>query len=348
MKQSLGARLAEGLRGGLFSHASLAVWTGGERRLRTWSTGTARWFDLASLTKPLATATLLLQDIARGRVASRTPLGAVLDVPAPLAVLTLGDLMAHRSGLVAWRAWEEGLTPGPTAAAAIRRRVLAEVPAGPIGTLEYGDTAYLLLGAALERIEPRPPWDRFLADVAAPLGLAPELAWSPLAGDAVRAAAPCGVCPWRRRELIGEVHDPRAAAWGVGAGHAGLFGTAAAVAALGAAWLDARIPELPASVVRWATRNADGRPPAWDRPGPGPSQGGERLGDRAFGHLGFTGVSLWVDPDRDAAVALLTNRLAGRADPAAFRTWRPALHDAVWRALDSGDSATLDDGAIDA
>jgi CubicO group peptidase (beta-lactamase class C family) len=350
--QGLGERLTDGARAGLYSAASLAIWTAADRRLRRWHYGAAHWFDLASLTKPLSTAALLLQDIARGRASTQTPLGRVLDVPASLGVLTLGELLQHRSGLIPWRAWEAGLTPGPTAAAAIRRRIWAEVPDEPRGTLRYGDTAYLLLGAALDALDPRPSWSRFLSDLAEPLGLANGFAWTPLAAAQREEAAATGFCPWRGRAIIGEVHDPRAAAWGAGAGHAGLFGTAAAVARLGAAWLEGLagpgLPGLPASALRWASRKDNGRPPAWDCPGPGPSQAGDRVGMRAFGHLGFTGTSLWIDPDRGAAVALCTNRVAGRGDPEAFRAWRPALHDAIWRAVDGEGTAVLDDAAVDA
>ncbi len=352
MTQGLGARLTDGARAGLFTAASLAVWTAADRQLRRWQYGVPYWFDLASLTKPLSTATLLLQDIARGRVATRTPLGQILDVPPALGALTLGELLMHRSGLPPWRAWESGLTPGPTTAAAIRQRVWAEVPVDPRGTLRYGDTAYLLLGAALDALDARPSWERFLADVAGPLGLAADLAWTPLGAAQQGIVAPTGFCRWRGREIVGEVHDPRAAAWGPGAGHAGLFGTAPAVARLGAAWLDglagSGMPGLPASAIRWASRDADGRPPAWDRPGPGPSQAGNHVAARAFGHLGFTGASLWIDPDRGTAVALCTNRVASRNDPAAFRAWRPALHDAIWRAVDGGAPRALDDAAVDA
>lgn len=101
-------------------------------------------------------------------------------------------------------------------------------------------------------------------------------------------------------------------------------------------------PGLPTLAVRWATRFDDGHPPAWDRPGPGPSQAGQLIDPRAFGHLGFTGTSVWADPTRGAVVALLTNRTVGRAEPEAYRRWRPALHDDIWRALDRADTAALD------
>lgn len=345
MTRGIADRLAEGARGGLFEHAALALRTA-DGRLRLWHHGEARLFDLASLTKPLATATLLLQDFARGRCGSQTPIGALLDVAPAARDRTLGELLAHRAGLVPWRDWEAGLSPGPTARAEIRGRVLAETPIEPRGTRRYGDTTYLWLGAALETLDPRPPWIRWTADVALPLGLTDEFAWSPVAIEQRSACAPTGFCPWRGRELRGEVHDPRAAAWGPGAGHAGLFGTAAGVARLVGAWLDALagrpFPGLPTLAVRWATRFDDGHPPAWDRPGPGPSQAGQLIDPRAFGHLGFTGTSVWADPTRGAVVALLTNRTVGRAEPEAYRRWRPALHDDIWRALDRADTAALD------
>lgn len=306
------------------------------------SAGPARWFDLASLTKPLVLGSLFARQIEQGRVGPGSRIGQWLDLPRPLRDLTLEALARHRSGLVAWRDWEAGLDPhDPTAPGQLRERILAERP-GPATTC-YGDTNAILLGFWLEALTGQDLADAFADDVLSPLGLQTTLRYGapPLPAD--RSVAPGGFCAWRGRVVHGEIHDPRAAILGRHAGHAGLFGTAAGVEALATAWLRGLAPDthggLPgssAAVLRLLTRipRQGERPWFWDRIGPGPSQAGRLAGPRSFGHLAFTGPALWIDPDRQALTLLLCNRLQGIAGEAAFRRWRPDLFDALWQAAD--------------
>jgi len=188
----------------------------------------------------------------------------------------------------------------------------------------------------------------FARHVAAPLGLETGLAYRPPT-DAVVAAT--GHCAYRGRTLVGEVHDANAWHLGASALHAGLFGTAAAVGRLALHWLAAPqrgLAAIPAPVAAAmlappAAIRASARPLGWDRAGPGPSQAGRGIGANAFGHLGFTGTSVWVDPTRNAAAVLLTDRVAHDTDGARFRAWRPQLHDTVWAQWDAAGGLSAGD-----
>jgi CubicO group peptidase (beta-lactamase class C family) len=143
-------------------------------------------------------------------------------------------------------------------------------------------------------------------------------------------------CPWRGKLLVGEVHDENAWIMGGVSGHAGLFSTAEELVRFGAAWLAALrsghwlTREL---ATRAIERRPSGRGLGGDLKGAKDSSAGTRLGLRTFGHLGFTGCSLWVDPDLELAVCLLTNRVHPTRENEKIREFRPAFHDVVIDAL---------------
>jgi CubicO group peptidase (beta-lactamase class C family) len=163
----------------------------------------------------------------------------------------------------------------------------------------------------------------------------PPALWKP-------RTAPTEVDPWRGRLLVGEVHDENAAALGGAAGHAGLFGTAAAVGQYARHLL--QILEGKVGVVRRATLETfiarrtgipgSSRALGWDTMLPA-SSCGSGMSPRAFGHTGFTGTSLWIDPDRAVYTVLLTNRVHPSRGNDAIKQIRPAVHDAVMRELGS-------------
>jgi CubicO group peptidase (beta-lactamase class C family) len=158
-------------------------------------------------------------------------------------------------------------------------------------------------------------------------------------GDAV---VPTEWCAWRRRRCAGEVHDENAASLGGIAGHAGLFATAHEVAVLGQMYLNrghygtARVlsPQTVAQMTSTHVNDGDTlRGLAWMRRSQHGSSSGRHFGPRSYGHTGFTGTSLWVDPDRELLVALLTNRVYYGRDPTGIARLRPELHDAVVEAI---------------
>jgi CubicO group peptidase (beta-lactamase class C family) len=333
-------------------------------------------FDVASLTKVLATATLAAQAVAEG----------ALDLDAPAArwlagferagkeAVTVRQLLAHASGLPAWRPWHEPVAADaearplfappaarPPAGAlgraaargrALVREALCETPLeAPPGTRAvYSDPGFVALGLLLEEALGAPLPALFAARVAAPLGLAAAgfLEAGDAAGRAARLAgrgvAPARLSVPRGAVAWGEVDDDTAWAMGGAAGHAGLFATAAEVAAVGQAWLDAldgRPSIVPAAAAAAFARRdptpGSTRALGWDTRSPSGSTLGDRLGRGprgALGHLGFTGCSLWIDLDEAVVAVLLTNHVhPGGPRPEAINGLRRAFHDAVAEAV---------------
>ncbi|OLV17724.1 serine hydrolase domain-containing protein [Deinococcus marmoris] len=252
-------------------------------------------FDLASLTKPLFTARNVIRAAEQGRldlddeVRSHLPeLGWMQDTP--LKTRTLRQLLTHTAGLPAWvplYTWGTAET--------IRARFMQEPwPMEPAGEVVYSDLGYILLGRVLERVYNRPLRDFALDD---------GLTFSPSPQSSVATEH----CLWRGRMLRGETHDENAAAQGGVAGHAGLFGTLDGV--LNQAELLLHGGWLSEAAQAEATRvQTPGRTLAFVAAQPGWS-GGSLGSPAAFGHTGFTGTGLWVDPARGVAWTLLTNRV---------------------------------------
>jgi serine-type D-Ala-D-Ala carboxypeptidase len=313
-------------------------------------------FDLASITKVLATTALVL-DLHLDR---STPVTALLP-SSVLSDVTLDDLLFHRSGLKPFIPFfAQALEQCPAlrdadcsgeVRAQVRREVIARVLATPAEALKrtrtaYSDLGFIVLGAALEASTQLPLQVLFAQRIAQPLGLTAsfqrvsakgELPTAPTGATRPREPAPGQEGQWQVATSpgrAGEVDDDNAWVMDGVSGHAGVFGTAHDVALFGQALLDGRFtaawnrdPFLPSS-----TRTIGFDTPGLEAPSCGTRFG--RAGPRgAIGHLGFTGTSLWVDLDRELVVVLLTNRVAyGRAN-LSIREFRPAFHDAVLEAL---------------
>ncbi len=311
-------------------------------------------YDLASLTKVLATSGLVLLAVQRGELDLDQPVAQRLPAfgGAGRERVTLADLLAHTSGLAAWRGYHAelaGFAGGRLMASLagrdeIRAMVAAErLEARPGERTLYSDLGFILLDWLLEVACGQRLGELFDARIAGPLDLA-DLFFIDLTepGCAARARqgrtfAATERCPWRARVLVGEVHDNNAFAMGGVAGHAGLFGTAAAVGRLAAEWLacfKGRAGLFSTDLVRrfW-TRRAE-RCLGFDVPTPGGSQAGTSMGPATVGHLGFTGTSVWIDPDRDLIAVLLTNRVHPSRDNDAIRSFRPRLHDTLIAHID--------------
>jgi serine-type D-Ala-D-Ala carboxypeptidase len=319
-------------------------------------------FDLSSLTKPLATATAVMLLARQGKLRPEDRVTRFIPnfgVHGKFGV-SVRHLLAHCSGLPAWRPFYEEITRGsqgranmPSSRGArefVYEQIHRERLEHPPGAhAVYSDLGFLLLGELIELVT-QTPLDRVCHErIFRPLGLRAtgfvdlgRLRREKLA-PVTDAIAPTEQCPWRRKILCGEVHDDNAWAVGGVAGHAGLFSTAADVHEL-VSWLRAcardEDPSLPGELVRrfW-TR--DGSVPdstwalGWDTPSPVASSAGSRVSAHAVGHLGFTGTSLWIDLERDAHVILLTNRVHPERHEDRIRAVRPRVHDAVWEALDA-------------
>ena len=299
------------------------------------TTGTI--FDLASLTKVLATTPLLMEQVERGAI--------VLDDPvqqhfaqwrdAFQARATVRDLLSHSSGLPAYAP----LYQVHHGRAAIEREICTMPRAyPPRSTAIYSDLGLMLLGFLLNH---EVALSRRFDALRAHMGVVGDLQYKPPPTWQSRTA-PTEVDPWRGHLLVGEVHDENCAALNGVAGHAGLFGTAAAVGACARHLLqvlDGRTGAFSQATLRtFVERRADipgsSRALGWDTMLP-TSSSGTRMGPRAFGHTGFTGTSLWIDPDRGVYVVLLTNRVHPTRTNEAIRQVRPAVHDAVMEGFDS-------------
>lgn len=306
-------------------------------------------YDLASLTKVIATTTALMVLVDRGVVDLDAPAATYLAElrRAATAGITVRQLLAHASGLRAdLPASELAASEG---AAALLRRVLAENPRVPPGTrVIYSDLNAILLGEIVRRVTGE-PLDVFVTRaVLEPLGLA-ETRFRP--GARLRGRiAPTGV--WHGRAVAGVVNDPTAARLGGVAGNAGLFATAADVARFaqfmlrGGTLPDGRVLVRRETVRLFTTtaaafgRGTEARALGWQAVPTGErvSSAGTLFGPRSYGHTGWTGTSLWIDPDRDLFVVLLTNRAyapRSRRSLAVLKEIRGAVADAAARTSDA-------------
>jgi len=294
-------------------------------------------FDLASLTKPLATGSAAMEMVRTGALALDAPVFGFFDEWRGIEreAVTVRDLLEHASGLPA------RLVDQPPAT---RREfehdistIALEYP--PRSRSIYSDLGFILVGFLLEQIAGAALPSLF-DPVLAPLRVAPPeyLGFEPPPPLRGRCAPtlPMDVDPRRGRRLAGEVHDNYAAALGGAAGHAGLFGTAAGVGAFARAFLRAArgldgAPFSTALVPLFVARSGvpgSSRALAWDTMLP-TSSCGTRMSAQAFGHVGYTGTSVWIDPARDRYFVLLTNRACGGGTLEEMRAARRAFHDAL-------------------
>lgn len=358
------------MRDGVFPGAVLAVRCGGSPvhvacagSLSTHPPGVAvtasTIYDLASLTKPLATVTAVALLVQEGCCHLEDPVEAILPelASAPAGAATVWHLLTHSSGLPGWRGYYERLASNAILPETEEAR--AEAKQGLLRLLRdealiyergarslYSDLGFMLLGLVIERCGGI-SLDRFFHDrVARPLdaGLLRFIPIGALAearqgvGVSRGGIAPTEEDSWRRRLLCGEVHDENAASLGGVAGHAGLFGTAESVLAVTGSWIRAYLGHqslLDPAIVREFTarqRHIPGSSWAlgWDTPS-APSSSGQHFSSNSFGHLGYTGASIWIDPDRELEVVLLSNRVHPTRKNELIRAFRPMIHDLVWQ-----------------
>ncbi len=305
-------------------------------------------FDLASLTKPLATTLAVLGLVQAGRLDLQAPLGQTLSLPPDKAVLTPALLLSHTSGLPAWRPFYEELIHLPWARRSERLAELvaaAPLEAEPGRRTIYSDLGFMLLNQLIEAVA-----GSTLAEYAAwtfyePLGLGRELGFIALPdgpGPIEKRFVASERCPWRGKLLQGEVSDDNAWAQGGIAGQAGLFGTAGGVlrlmdwlaaSARGEAEIKILNPSLAGLIFE---RPAPGQPRTFgfDAPDPEAPAAGRLAQEGMIGHLGHTGTSLWHEPSSGLSVVLLTNRTIFGRDNQKIKAFRPLIHDLAAEALE--------------
>jgi serine-type D-Ala-D-Ala carboxypeptidase len=297
-------------------------------------------FDLASVTKPFFAAALVRS------LDLRTPLGALLDETrgSPLAATPLELLLAHRSGLEPHRSlfaplvFRRPFRRGSALRIASTARPDSSPPEGFPAV--YSDLGYVLLGEALSRSVGMPLDEVIEKEVLGPLGIediGSARQWLERDPEFVARTAATEIVTWRGGVLRGVVHDENAwALCGHGAcGHAGLFGTAAAVARFGSAIVDAMRGDrtwLDEQAIRTLTRPRPGGTlrAGFDGVSPVGSAAGDKKSPETVGHLGFTGTSLWCDPGRGIVTVALTNRVHPTRDDLGIRAARPRVQNALY------------------
>lgn len=302
-------------------------------------------FDLASLTKPLATTLAAMDLIKEGRIGLDQPIGRLIPQIAATskADITVRHLLAHRSGLPAWRPYFRKLRrlPPPERRWALREMIAGQELETPPGTRTcYSDLGFILLAWVLEIASGR-RLDRLVEDrFYRPLGVERDLFFIDLSRPLPeRRFAATEKCAWRGKLLQGEVHDDNAHVAGGIEGHAGLFGTARGIWKLLTAMLECfkagqpSGPFVPELVDQFFAPQAGGRSLGFDRITAGASSSGSFFSANTIGHLGFTGTSFWVDLDREIMVILLTNRVNPSRDNDRIRSFRPVLHDEIMKLL---------------
>jgi len=320
-------------------------------------------FDLASLTKSLATSVAMMVMTRERKIDLDDRLTRFFHnfgVHGKTHI-TFRHLLANTSGLAAWRPFykdvlrteREGrinFTASRGAKEFVYESIQREKPECPPGARTiYSDLGFMLLAAAIEQVSGL-TFDRYCHEkIFRPLGLR-STSFVDLSSLRTRRLelipemiAPTERCPWRKRVLCGEVHDDNAYAMGGVAGHAGLFSSARDVDHLATtlrAVHEGQSDFLPASVVREFWRRDDTLGTSswalgWDTPSAKDSTAGTEISRTAVGHVGFTGTSLWIDLDRRMHVIVLSNRVHPSRDNDKIREFRPRVHDLVVRALEA-------------
>lgn len=345
-----GAVVCVAYRGEVVWHAAYgaAAWAPERRAMRRETR-----FDMASLTKVMATTPLVLGAHWDGVLQLDDPLRRFYPtLLGDVGAITVRQLLSHSGGFADWLPLYAKLGSDGTARQRRRRAavlILQEpLVCRPGYTSVYSDLGFIVLGDILETCYEQPLDVLFEQRVARPLGLH-RVAYRPLNTSSDEAGHPPAFaaterCNWRGRVLSGEVHDANAWAMGGVAAHAGLFATAVGVWEFAHAMLEAAAGHrdwLPAALLRqsWQRKVAPvgtTRALGWDTPTPGRSSAGSLFSASAIGHLGFTGCSLWIDLEQQVSIVLCTNRVhpSRRADSIA--RLRPRVHDLAMHALGVG------------
>jgi len=334
--------LAVTLRGELVAHKALGRFTYDSTSPEV---TTASIFDLASLTKVVATTAMAMILYERGRLDLEAPVTAIVpeftghdsgeftDNALRRREVTVRMLLAHSSGL---QAYEKLYLRTRSREALLQAALNTPLTAAPCVRAAYSDIGFIILGVALERLADE-SLDAFCQrEILGPLGMThTTFNPAPALKDSIPPTADDRT--FRHRIIQGEVQDENASALGGIAPHAGLFSTAEDLAAFAHAMLNGGHPILRSSTVELFSRRESApegtsRALGWDTPS-APSQSGKYLSSRSFGHLGYTGTSLWIDPEPQLSITLLTNRTWPDCQNHAIKQVRPAFHDAVIESL---------------
>ena len=301
-------------------------------------------FDLASLTKPFVTVLAILCLQKAGKLNLQSPLSDLLGVAVgeDKAAIQLQHLLGHCSGLPAHQPYFSDLASLPEGQRqdALLKMILNEPLAYKMAEKAvYSDLGYILLGWIIENLSGHSLQDFMEQAVLTPLGLTNQIFFNPQNIPRPSRYAPTEECTWRRQLLIGQVDDDNCFAMGGVAGHAGIFGTMHGALGMACHLLDVVKGRVchpnyyPQDLIQLLSRQHLPEETTWalgfDTPSGQGSSGGRHLSAQSFGHLGFTGTSFWLDPEKDLAMVLLTNRVHPSRENIKIRALRPLFHDLV-------------------
>ena len=319
-------------------------------------------FDVASLTKPIVTVSLLMKLVESGKVDVDQRLSRIFQSFALSGKeeMTIRHLLTHSSGYSSWIPFykeiekldageRSGIMNSRGAVEFVYSKILrSELKKTPGLSAEYSDVGFILLGHAIEVLSGVEDLGRLARDeIFQPLGLRESgfIDLREIKRGAVRATSdnivPTARCLWRDKILLAEVHDDNAWAMGGVAAHAGLFCSAMDVHKFAREMICCFLGKgqlFKAETVRqfW-TRDCGVADSAWalgwDTPSEKGSSAGKYFSKQAVGHLGYTGVSLWIEPERELDVVLLSNRVHPSTKNKRIKEFRPELHDLVMEAL---------------
>ncbi|GBE53766.1 penicillin-binding protein 4* [bacterium BMS3Bbin14] len=365
LEKSLEQLFDRGLAKGVFTAAACAIFTeSGDRPgrlIKTWGrtrkgkkgekVNPETIFDLASLTKPLCTTLSILCLIDQGVLDWSDSLDMLLraEIEPGKRNIRLDQLLSHSSGLRSYRPYFAGFAPE------IKKdnkknliKALLEEPLAyePGSECRYSDLGFMLLGEVVERVSGRQLDTFFNEKIIKPLKIEEAPFFSALNSNRSKKTekfAATENCPWRGRVMQGEVHDEHAWLMGGVAGHAGLFGTIRAVLLMTEKILhqwqgQEKHPAYSTTTLQRALKKKYSDQTwclGFDTPTPGGSTGGKYLSPQSVGHLGYTGTSFWIDPERDLVMILLTNRVHPTRKNEQIRIFRPLFHDTVVEGLTS-------------
>ncbi len=365
MEKELKKLLAAGIKEGIFPCAATGIATGlgkerkmviaycgnaaiypGKRRLKK-----NNYFDLASLTKPFVTTAAILSLLKDKKIYLDETIPTFFEnkIKGEKRKITIRHLLSHGSGLPAHREYFKILRetyPGKNIF--VEDLILQERLAYAPGTASlYSDLGFMLLGRIIE-IKTGCPLDHYVEEkVLQPLHMEDKIFYNPLPakkkGLQNNNFVATENCSWRKKILCGEVHDDNCYSMGGVAGHSGLFGNIAAVTKYAGLILDmwkgaANHPnikkeDLELFLVRQEKTTGSSWALGFDTPSAGNSSSGRYLSPKSVGHLGFTGTSFWIDPEKDVVIVLLTNRVHPDRKNIKIRRFRPYFHDRVMEKL---------------
>ncbi len=342
--------------------AAVSLGSGDKRKRVTCSLGKTRldeqaapiqrtaFFDLASLTKPLATTLLVLRLIEQGVLNLNDRYIDIIrhKIVVDKKNITIAHLLSHSSGLTSYKPYFELYKPYPDKenTEKIIKRILDDPLEYETGAdCRYSDLGFILLGDLLEQLCCKPLDILFQEEIATPAGVKDDIFYLSLSGkincnNTIFAAAER--CRWRQRIIQKEVHDEHAFLMGGIAGHAGLFGTVDGVTGLlehivdiwkGRAGSGIQISQ---SLLQKALQTQY-RDKTWclgfDTPSTGYSSAGKYFSKKSIGHLGYAGTSFWIDPEKDCIAVLLTNRVHPNRENNKIREYRPWFHNQIMEFL---------------